>query len=119
MDKAHKERMRRARERALQSAEEMTDEEDAELTAAALRDPDNPPLDAKFWRNARPAIDVHPELVAAYRAGRGPQKTPTKRLVSLRLDPDVVEHFRATGPGWQARINAALRRVAKLKAKAG
>ena len=119
MDKANRERMRHARELALKSAEEMTDEEDAKLTAAALRDPDNPPRGEKFWRKARPAIEVHPQLVAAFRAGRGPQKAPTKQLVSLRLDPDVVEHFRATGPGWQVRINSALRRAAKLKAAPG
>ena len=97
----------------------MTDEEDAQLTAAALRDPDNPPLDDERAARLRPAIDVHPELVADYLARRGPQKAPTKRLVSLRLDPDVVEHFRATGPGWQGRVNDALRRAAKLKAKPG
>ena len=86
---------------------------------AALADPDNLPLDERFWSRARPAIEVHPELVAQYRTGRGPQIAPTKQLVSLRLDPDVLEHFRATGPGWQARINATLRKAAKLKAKAG
>jgi uncharacterized protein (DUF4415 family) len=34
--------------------------------------------------------------------------------VNIRLDPDVVAHFRAGGPGWQSRINAALRKVAGL-----
>jgi len=37
-----------------------------------------------------------------------------KRPVSLRLDPDVLAHFRRGGRGWQSRINAALRKVAKL-----
>jgi uncharacterized protein (DUF4415 family) len=32
-------------------------------------------------------------------------------LVSIRLDKDVVEKFEATGPGWQTRINAALKRA--------
>ena len=35
-----------------------------------------------------------------------------KELVSLRIDRDVLEHFQADGPGWQERINAALRRAA-------
>lgn len=39
---------------------------------------------------------------------------PRKRLVSLRLDKAVLEHFRATGPGWQSRINQALREAAGL-----
>jgi uncharacterized protein (DUF4415 family) len=46
---------------------------------------------------------------------RGRPKSPEpKEAVSLRLDPDVLAHFRASGPGWQSRINAALRKVAKL-----
>jgi uncharacterized protein (DUF4415 family) len=51
------------------------------------------------------------------RRGRPPLAAP-KQVIKLRLDADVVEHFRATGPGWQTRINDALRRAAKLK-KAG
>jgi uncharacterized protein (DUF4415 family) len=43
------------------------------------------------------------------RRGRPPLDFP-KKLVSLRLDRDVIEAFRAGGPGWQSRINAALRK---------
>lgn len=39
---------------------------------------------------------------------RGPQKTPTKQRITIRLSPDVVERFRATGDGWQTRVDAAL-----------
>ena len=38
----------------------------------------------------------------------------TRELVSLRIDKDVIEHFQAEGPGWQDRINAALRQAAGL-----
>jgi uncharacterized protein (DUF4415 family) len=38
-----------------------------------------------------------------------------KELVSLRLDRDVLEHFQEDGPGWQERINAALRASAGLE----
>ncbi len=41
---------------------------------------------------------------------RGPQKTPTKELISIRLSRDVLASFRAGGPGWQGRIEAALKR---------
>jgi uncharacterized protein (DUF4415 family) len=42
--------------------------------------------------------------------GRGrPKLDVTKQLVSLRLDADVIAGFRATGDGWQTRINSALR----------
>ena len=34
-----------------------------------------------------------------------------KETVSLRLDRDVLDHFQADGPGWQDRINAALRKL--------
>ena len=40
---------------------------------------------------------------------------PARELVSLRLDRDVLEHFQAAGPGWQERINAALRATAGIK----
>ena len=38
-----------------------------------------------------------------------PRLEATKHLVSLRLDPEVVGRFRATGPGWQSQINEVLR----------
>jgi uncharacterized protein (DUF4415 family) len=47
---------------------------------------------------------------------RGPQKAPTKKLVSLRLSPEVVEHFKASGPGWQTRIDSTLRQSIKKRA---
>ena len=37
-----------------------------------------------------------------------------KVSTTLRLDPDVVQHFKAAGPGWQTRINEALRKAAGL-----
>jgi len=46
--------------------------------------------------------------------GRPKSENP-KQAVSIRLDQDVIEHFKKDGPGWQSRINAALRKQAKLK----
>jgi len=48
--------------------------------------------------------------------GRPKSKSP-KRAVSVRLDADVLAHFRRTGAGWQSRINATLRKAAKLPAE--
>src|SRR5665213_862646 len=45
-----------------------------------------------------------------------PKSDSPKHAVSLRLDDDVVAHFRRGGRGWQSRINAALRKVAELPA---
>jgi uncharacterized protein (DUF4415 family) len=39
---------------------------------------------------------------------RGPQKAPTKERITIRLSRDVVERFRATGDGWQGRVDIAL-----------
>jgi uncharacterized protein (DUF4415 family) len=46
--------------------------------------------------------------------GRPPSRERTKRQVTLRLDPDVLDRFRAGGPGWQGRINEALRKAVGL-----
>ena len=44
---------------------------------------------------------------------RGRPRSPTRKVpLKLRLDPDVVKVFKATGPGWQTRINQTLRRAA-------
>lgn len=50
---------------------------------------------------------------------RGSQVAPIKEPVSIRLDADVLKHYRATGSGWQSRVNQILRAAAKLPAKAG
>lgn len=83
-------------------------------TASDLAAVASAPLTNEQMARMRPASEVVPEVVAAYRRFRGPQKRPTKRPVSLRLDGDVIEHFRAKGKGWQSRINATLRKAAGL-----
>jgi len=47
------------------------------------------------------------------RPGR-PKSDAPKLATSIRLDPDVLEHYRAMGPGWQTRINKTLRKAAGL-----
>lgn len=75
-----------------------TPEEDAIITAAAMSDPDAMPLTDAEWEAAKPTM----------RRGRPPAAV-TKQQVALRLDQEVLEAFRSGGPGWQTRINAALR----------
>lgn len=77
-----------------------TPEEDAQITAAALTDPDNLPLtDAELQQ---------------FRRGPGrPLGSGKKEQVTLRLDTEILQQFRATGNGWQTRINDALRDWAK------
>jgi uncharacterized protein (DUF4415 family) len=50
---------------------------------------------------------------AVVRRGRGPQTAPTKVSTTIRIDADVLEFFRATGPGYQTRMNEALRAAKK------
>lgn len=74
---------------------------------------DNPEWTAEDLARAKPFAEVFPELAARIPQKRGPQKSPTKKLISLRIDHDVLEAFKATGAGWQARMNEALRKAAK------
>lgn len=60
------------------------------------------------------------EAVAAKRrqGERGPQVAPTKQLVSVRYSPEVLEFFRATGAGWQARMDEVLKQWVSKHSKA-
>ena len=71
---------------------------------------DTPEITDEQWATARPLVEVMPELVEAMERRRGPQKAPTKDLVSLRLDKDVLATLRASGSGWQSRANEVLRK---------
>lgn len=56
----------------------------------------------------RPAGEVLPASLQRKLGVRGPQKAPTKERITIRLSPEVVRRFRATGDGWQTRVDAAL-----------
>ncbi len=89
-------------------------EEDRRINAGIAADPDTFEWTDEEFAQARPASEVMPpELYQALieRRVRGPQKAPTKEMISVRLDRDLVERLRATGPGWQARINDTLRKA--------
>ncbi len=74
------------------------------------------PNDAEAARAWLAQADLVRKGKVVRRGKRGPQKAPTKRLVSLRLSPEVIEHFKAGGPGWQTRIDSALVAVVKKRA---
>ena len=54
-------------------------------------------------------VVIRPATRTLTRPGRPPLGDAPKRQVTLRLDGDVLDRFRAGGPGWQSRINAVLR----------
>ncbi len=87
---------------------EITDEEEAEIQAGIAQDPDNPELTAEELASLRPAAEVLPPALYAALI-RSSDERREAADATVRLDPDVLAHFRATGPGWQARVNAALR----------
>jgi uncharacterized protein (DUF4415 family) len=78
-------------------------------------DTDNPAWTAEDLAKARPASDVlkqlfSPERVQSFLTSRGrPKADVTKVRVGIRLSPEVIAHFKASGDGWQTRIDAALR----------
>lgn len=72
-------------------------------------DPDDAPHLTREWFER--ADRYHGDKVV--RRGR-PKSASPKEAVSLRLDPGVLEYFRKSGPGWQSRINEALRKAAGL-----
>ena len=72
-------------------------------------DPDDAPRLTREWFER--ADLYHGDKMV--RRGR-PKSASPKEAVNLRLDPDVLEYFRKTGPGWQSRINEALRKAAGL-----
>ena len=78
-------------------------------------DNENPEWSAANFAAAQPASALLPGLFGAEQAAsmlkprRGrPPVAVRKEHVNLRLDPEVLEAFRASGPGWQTRLNAAL-----------
>jgi uncharacterized protein (DUF4415 family) len=72
---------------------------------ASAPDDDLPDMSMPYWQEV---IDKTP-----VQYGR-PKALNPKVQVTIRLDADVVEVFKADGPGWQTRINAALRKAAGL-----
>lgn len=94
----------------------LTDAEEAEIQRMIALDPENPEITEEDFKQFRPFHEVFPDLadkIEKKLAGR-PKADNPKTAISIRLDADVVAHFRATGDGWQSRINAALRKAAGL-----
>ncbi len=80
-----------------------TPAEEARIQAGIKSDPDIPELAPGQLARMRPFR----EWQAERRLGR-PKSAVYKEPVTVRLDPEVVDFFRSSGPGWQARMNAAL-----------
>ena len=73
--------------------------DNAKVVAAAKADPD-----------AKPMTKAQLDAIVPIRAVRGrPKSENKKQLLSVRYSVEVVEYFRSTGEGWQARMDSVLR----------
>ncbi|AOG10877.1 BrnA antitoxin family protein [Agrobacterium sp. RAC06] len=97
------------------SARPLTDAEEADIQAMIASDPDNPEMTEEELKEFRPFREVFPDLAEAIdrKLGRPKAKT-TKKAISLRLDQEVIERFKAGGEGWQSRMNEVLRKAVGL-----
>jgi uncharacterized protein (DUF4415 family) len=78
-------------------------------------DVESPELTAEELAKAKPFAEALPGLAASIRKGRGPNKAPTKKLVTIRLSGSVIDKYKSGGEGWQSRIDADLKRINKIK----
>lgn len=87
-----------------------------EIQRMIASDPDAPEATDEQLAQARPFADAFPALADKMRwnVGGRPKADKTKVAVSIRLDSEVLEAFKAGGPGWQSRMNKALRKVAGI-----
>lgn len=87
---------------------------EAQIQRMIASDPDNPEWSDEELAQARPFTEAFPALAEKMHQNVGgrPRSANPKVAVSLRLDPEVVARFKAGGPGWQTRMNDALRKAA-------
>jgi len=84
---------------------------EAEIQAQIAADPDDFEATDAQLAAGRSFADTFPDLARDIaRAWGRPRVANPKQLVSLRLDPDVIEKFKRAGKGWQQRINTILKR---------
>ncbi len=90
----------------------VSDTEEERIQKMINSDPDAPEITDEQMAEAKPFADAFPALAGNMRKSTGgrPRSANLKVPVSIRLDQDVVAKFKATGPGWQSRMNEVLRR---------
>jgi uncharacterized protein (DUF4415 family) len=88
----------------------ITDEEEAEIQRQIAEDPDDFDATEEDIARAKPFAEAFPDLMESIRRTRGrPPVDDPKLPVTIRLDREVVEKFKATGKGWQGRMNEVLK----------
>lgn len=97
----------------------LTEKEEAEIQRMIASDHDAPEATDEQMAQAKPFREAFPDLAKSIdreiaRRGR-PKADAPKKPVTIRLDPDLVEHYKAMGKGWQSRINSDLRKLSGLR----
>ena len=100
------------------SPREISSEEETRIQQGIADDPDNTEWTEEDFRKAKPFREALPELAAAIDRAKTKRGRPTvdspKQQISVRLDPDLIQHYKSTGKGWQSRMNDDLRKAAGL-----
>jgi uncharacterized protein (DUF4415 family) len=112
-----------SRPKAMDKSTSQTDWKRVKEEATARKSIPYSPEDGPYDPNDAAAVDAywdHATIIhkgKVVRRGRGPQKAPTKQRITIRLSSEVVEHFRASGKGWQNRVDEALAKLVKSESK--
>lgn len=93
------------------------DQQDWDKLIADAPGEDRPPTaeETSIWSQDMVCHGGGVEVFVAQRRGRGPQKAPRKQPTTIRFDADVLAALKATGPGWQTRVNDTMREWLKTQ----
>ncbi len=95
------------------SFEEISGEygEEAAINAGIEADPETMELDEEWFKKARPASEVVPDIVESYLRLKERELEGTKIMLSIPLDADLAQYIRGLGPEWEEVVNDKLRRA--------
>ncbi|UGY10878.1 BrnA antitoxin family protein [Phyllobacterium pellucidum] len=94
------------------NARPLTDREEAEIQRQIAADPDDSEATDEQLAQAKPFREALPELYASIQRARGrPKADAPKEAVTLRLDPQTLQRFKATGKDWRTRMAEVLERA--------
>jgi uncharacterized protein (DUF4415 family) len=93
---------------------QISDADEARIQRMIASDPDAPEVTDEQIASAKPFKEAFPALADSLlkNVGGRPKSASPKMPISIRLDQEVIAKFKATGPGWQSRINEVLRKFA-------
>ena len=90
-------------------------DEAARVDAGIVDDPEALDWDEQWFVETKLPLKVQPNVPEPVQRTRGKQKAPRKQDIHIRLDTDVIEHFKRDGRGWQTRINDTLRKIIEVE----